>query len=395
MTLEEQYRLSCYQDLTELGGHHNVHLVKHNLTDEIYTKKILRRFSFDVYLQLQNAEISGVPQIHEMIPDGDSLILIEDYIHGQTLEQMLKQKGTLSEDEVVAILLPLCDTLGKLHRLNPPVVHRDLKLSNIIRTESGAIYIVDFDTARNYEPGREQDTELLGTKEYASPEQYGFGQSDARSDIYALGVIINRLLTGEYPKHRLCEGMLQPVVTRCTRMDPEARFQSVEELIAVMKALFQRRRILDSSNHSANLVNTKTSRTKIRPKPTRTEKRKQRKEKLSPYRFPGFRTDNFALNALAMMGYFFLFVMSMFTVTLDEQKSMALAIFLFIYERLALFGTLLSVVLYNFNYLNIRTKLFQGREFPLPIRFLLQAIVTAGIIFTGFLIMLWPEWYLT
>lgn len=101
------------------------------------------------------------------------------------------------------------------------------------------------------------------------------------------------------------------------------------------------------------------------------------------------------MNSLAMMGYFFLFVMSMFTVTLDEQKSMALAIFLFIYERLALFGTLLSVILYNFNYLNIRTKLFQGREFPLPIRFLLQAIVTAGIIFTGFLIMLWPEWYLT
>lgn len=391
MTLEEQYRLSCYQDLTELGGHHNVHLVKHNLTGEIYTKKILRRFSFDVYFQLQNAQISGIPQIHEMIPDGDSLILIEDYIHGQTLEQLLKQKGTLSHEEVFAILLPLCDTLGKLHRLNPPVVHRDLKLSNIIRTDSGSIYIVDFDTARNYEPGLEQDTELLGTKEYASPEQYGFGQSDARSDIYALGVIINRLLTGEYPKHQLCEGTMQPIVSRCTRMDPEARFQSVDELIAVVKTLFQRRRILDSANRQG----TPTSETKVRRKPTRSEKRNQRKEKRSPYRLPGFRTDNFALNALAMMGYFFLFVLSMFTVTLDEQKSMALTIFLFLYERLALFGTLLSVVLYNFDYMNIRTKLFQGRDFPFPARLLLQAIVTVGIVVTGFFIMFCPEWYLT
>lgn len=388
MTLEEEYRLSCYQDLTELGGHHNVHLVKHNLTDEIYTKKILRRFSFDVYLQLQNAQLPGVPQIREMVLNGDSLILIEDYIHGPTLEQLLKQKGTFSEEEACDILLALCAILDKLHRLNPPVVHRDLKLSNIIRTESGSIYIVDFDTARNYEPGQEQDTELLGTKEYAAPEQYGFGQSDARSDIYALGVILNRLLTGEYPKHRLCEGTLQPVVARCIRMDPDARFQSVEELAAVTKTLFQRKKIFDSTNHRQKPA----SRKNIRQNPSRSEKRTPRKEKPNPHRFPGFRTNNFAVNSLAMMGYLFLFVVSMITLPVSEQKTVFLTVFWAIYERIAFFLTLLAVILYNFDYMNIRTKLFQGRDFPLPVRVLLQAFITTAIIMVGFLLLFLPDW---
>lgn len=388
MTLEEEYRLSCYQDLTELGGHHNVHLVKHNLTDEIYTKKILRRFSFDVYLQLQNAQIPGVPQIREMILEVDSLILIEDYIHGLTLDQLLKQQGPLSEKEALDILLSLCAILEKLHRLDPQVVHRDLKLSNIIRTESGSIYIVDFDTARNYEPGQEQDTELLGTKEYAAPEQYGFGQSDARSDIYALGVILNRLLTGAYPKHQLCEGTLQPIVARCIRMDPDARFQSVEELAAVTKTLFQRKKNFSSANRRKELPSRKS----IRQKPSHTEKHIQRKEKMNPYRVPGFRTNNFAVNSFAMMGYLFLFVASMITLPVSEQKTVFLTVFWTVYERISFFLTLLAVILYNFDYMNIRTKLFQGRDFPLPVRVLLQAFITTAIIMIGFLIVFLPEW---
>lgn len=79
-------------------------------------------------------------------------------------------------------------------------------------TSENLVYIVDFDTARYYESGQEQDTELLGTKEYAPPEQYGFGQSDARSDIYALGIIFNRLLTGEYPKHQLADDRYRSII---------------------------------------------------------------------------------------------------------------------------------------------------------------------------------------
>ena len=113
-----------------------------------------------------------------------------------------EEQTTLVYSDALAIMRKLCDVLKSLHALTPPIIHRDLKLSNIILTSENLVYIVDFDTARYYESGQEQDTELLGTKEYAPPEQYGFGQSDARSDIYALGIIFNRLLTGEYPKHK-------------------------------------------------------------------------------------------------------------------------------------------------------------------------------------------------
>ena len=86
MTLEEQYRLSCYEELTTLGDHNHIYLVKHKLSGEIFVKKVLTRFSFNVYKQLMDLQLSGIPTIYDMILDDDSLILIEEYIHGQTLE---------------------------------------------------------------------------------------------------------------------------------------------------------------------------------------------------------------------------------------------------------------------------------------------------------------------
>lgn len=212
MTLEEEYRLSCYEELTTLGNHNHIYLIKHKLSGEIFVKKVLSRFSLNVYKQLRDLQISGIPKIHDLILENDSLILIEDYIHGQTLEQLLEEQTTLVYSDALAIMRRLCDILKSLHALTPPIIHRDLKLSNIILTSENLVYIVDFDTARYYESGQEQDTELLGTKEYAPPEQYGFGQSDARSDIYALGIIFNRLLTGEYPKHQLADDRYRSII---------------------------------------------------------------------------------------------------------------------------------------------------------------------------------------
>lgn len=117
----------------------------------------------------------GIPKIHDLILENDSLILIEDYIHGQTLEQLLEEQTTLVYSDALAIMHKLCDVLKSLHTLTPPIIHRDLKLSNIILTSENLVYIVDFDTARYYESGQEQDTELLGTKEYALQNSMDLG----------------------------------------------------------------------------------------------------------------------------------------------------------------------------------------------------------------------------
>ena len=136
MTLEEEYRLSCYEELTTLGNHNHIYLVKHKLSGEIFVKKVLSRFSLDVYKQLRDLQIPGIPIIHDLILENDSLILIEDYIHGQTLEQLLEEQTTLVYSDALAIMRKLCDVLKSLHALTPPIIHRDLKLSNIILTSN-------------------------------------------------------------------------------------------------------------------------------------------------------------------------------------------------------------------------------------------------------------------
>ena len=128
MTLEEEYRLSCYEELTTLGNHNHIYLIKHKLSGEIFVKKVLSRFSLNVYKQLRDLQISGIPKIHDLILENDSLILIEDYIHGQTLEQLLEEQTTLVYSDALAIMRRLCDIFKSLHALPPRSYLPDLKL---------------------------------------------------------------------------------------------------------------------------------------------------------------------------------------------------------------------------------------------------------------------------
>lgn len=308
MTLEEEYRLSCYEELTTLGNHNHIYLVKHKLSGEIFVKKVLSRFSLDVYKQLRDLQIPGIPIIHDLILENNSLILIEDYIHGQTLEQLLEEQTTLVYSDALAIMRKLCDVLKSLHTLTPPIIHRDLKLSNIILTSENLVYIVDFDTARYYESGQEQDTELLGTKEYAPPEQYGFGQSDARSDIYALGIIFNRLLTG---------------------------FQTVEELKTALH-----------DNISSDIGKPGFTLSSIHSD------------------IPGFRTGKLWKMILAFFGYLSFLYCSMTSDFTNAKTGLPLTGLQLWHERFFVFLMLLSLIFYNFNYKNIRTRSFLGHSLP-------------------------------
>lgn len=117
----------------------------------------------------------------------------------------------------------ICECLRPFHKRN--VVHRDIKPSNIILAKNYEVKLIDFGIARVTRPTEEPDTEFLGTKGYAPPEQYGFGQTDAKSDIYSLGITIRRMLGEDY------HGRLTPVLQKCTALDPEGRYSSVDELL--------------------------------------------------------------------------------------------------------------------------------------------------------------------
>src|SRR5215472_6963537 len=124
-----------------------------------------------------------------------------DFIEGQTLEEMLQQRGTpgLPVAKVLRMADELCDVLDYLHRQQPPIIYRDLKPSNVMVTPTGHLVLIDFGIARLFKPGQAHDTVAFGSPGYAAPEQHGHTQTTAQSDLFSLGVLLHQLLTGSDP----------------------------------------------------------------------------------------------------------------------------------------------------------------------------------------------------
>lgn len=220
VTLENELALSRYRDVADVSAVHGVRLVRHVDTGAFYVLKTLDVYEKSVYEIIMREHLQGVPAIHELIEDDGRLYVIEEYVSGQTLRQRL-EKGTLSENEAAPIIAKLCDILSPFHKAG--IVHRDIKPENIM-LNSGGVTLLDFNAAREIKPGAQRDTTLIGTQGYAAPEQYGFAQTSPAADIYALGVTLHEML-GEK-----ANGNLQRVAARCTRMDPERRYVTVEAL---------------------------------------------------------------------------------------------------------------------------------------------------------------------
>ena len=229
MTIEERYKLSCYEELVQFDEDKFIWLVRNNETGILYVKKKIHLYNKSVYRQLQESNIANVPEIMLCVEEDDQLIVIEEYIHGVSLEYMMEREGVFSEVRVVQILYELCDILSTLHLRYPPIIHRDIKPSNIMISNDGVVKLIDFNAAKEFNHGQKEDTRLMGTRKFAAPEQYGFGQSDERTDIYALGVTMYYLLTGEFPESQTYHGKLLPVIQKCIHMDKEKRYQTVDE----------------------------------------------------------------------------------------------------------------------------------------------------------------------
>jgi len=143
----------------------------------------------------------NLPRIYEHFADAEHWYLVMDFIEGETLEACLSRTtgGHLTVEEVLAIGIQLCSVLWYLHIQKPPIIFRDVKPANVMRTGSGHVYLIDFGIARRFWPGQRRDTTVLGSPGYAPPEQYGRAQTTVRSDIYSLGATLHCLLTGTDP----------------------------------------------------------------------------------------------------------------------------------------------------------------------------------------------------
>ena len=223
-------KLSFYKEIASLDKAHNICLVQHVETSRSFVKKTLSIYNKDVYAQLKAHPVIGIPKIFDIFEENDKLIIIEEYVSGITLEKLLSENGSLPEATVREYAIKLCDILTGLHSLNPPVVHRDIKPSNIILADDDRLVLVDLNGAKQTAPGQTKDTVLIGTSGYAAPEQYGFGASNIQTDLYAVGVLMSYLLTGNLEMIDQCPKCLKAIIKKCTQLDPHKRYSSAQQL---------------------------------------------------------------------------------------------------------------------------------------------------------------------
>jgi serine/threonine protein kinase, bacterial len=197
---------------------------------------------------LQEAEMLAglshphLPRVTDHFEQDGKAYLVMEFVPGETLLSFLQREGLPQpQARVFEWMSQLCDALAYLHTQSPPIIFRDLKPANIMLTPGGQIKLVDFGIARLFKPGQAKDTQAFGTVGYSAPEQYGRGQTDARSDVYALGVLIYQLLTGYDPTatpFRLppanqanpsVSAAIAAVLTRATHGEPDHRYSNVSE----------------------------------------------------------------------------------------------------------------------------------------------------------------------
>lgn len=190
---------------------------------------------------------TGLPKIIEHFAQDAGLYYVMEFIEGKSLEDMLSERlKPFNEQDILPWILQLLDILEYLHNHTPPIVYRDLKPSNIIITAGGKAKLIDFGIARVFKPDKLRDTQLMGTPGFSAPEQYGTGQTDARSDIYSLGATLYHLLSGRDPRefsfkfpplqqfNSSVSPSLSSAIARCLEKEPQNRFKSVSELRDLM-----------------------------------------------------------------------------------------------------------------------------------------------------------------
>lgn len=221
-------------------------------------KRYYEKDLISIYKQLEQIHHPNLPVIYKAVYYKGDTYVLEEYIDGKSLRELLMERIKESEEgvdyffteeEVVAIINQLCQALSMLHDQNPPLIHRDIKPENIMVKPDNSIKLIDFDIARVYQVEKDNDTRVMGTREYAAPEQFGYGQTSEKSDIYSIGVLMHELLTGSLSiKNGVAyEGKLKPIIETCIQIDPKRRYQTVKELQIDLKRALNGERITVSN----------------------------------------------------------------------------------------------------------------------------------------------------
>jgi len=200
-------------------------------------------------LFLQEAELlgklshPGLPIVADLFEYQGRPVMIMEFVPGQTLEHRIRDANApLLEQQVIGYGIQIARILHYLHTRTPPIIYHDLKPSNVMLTPEGVLKLIDFGVARTYKARKAKDTIAMGSAGYAPPEQYGKGQTDARSDVYALGATLLHLLTNlpPIPLQTPAKGSIrklnpsvdartEEVIIKAMNLEPSRRFSSALE----------------------------------------------------------------------------------------------------------------------------------------------------------------------
>lgn len=221
----ENFKLWDTTDIKSLGE--GTMLVRNNNSGRLLIRKTMELPMLALHRKLMTLDCEQLVRIFDVCEIDGQCVALEEYIQGKTLEEIVRT-GCISPETAAGYMIELCKGLQLLHANG--IIHRDIKPANIMILFDGRLKIIDFDISRFSSADASHDTTILGTAGFAAPEQFGFTQTDNKSDIYAAGVLFAFMMTGQLPDRRAITGPYAKIIQKCTMLDPKDRYSSVQAL---------------------------------------------------------------------------------------------------------------------------------------------------------------------
>ncbi len=341
-----EYIKKTFSYVRNLNEANTVWVAKNKVDQLDYVMRLVSMESEPLFRELNRRPPMGIPQVFELLhvhTGGTSyLLVVEEYVRAETLTAYIEKKK-LSEEKLIALSAGLADILSALHKKHPPIIHRDIKPDNILVAQNGLPFLIDFGIARSYTGAKERDTTIMGTEGFAAPEQFGFAESDARTDIYGLGATVR------YVKEagKVSSSKLTSFINQCTSIDPEKRFQTMEEAADFLRG----------------------------------KKRSVAEKTLQ--KLPGFRQGIPGHMITAVCGYFFIFYLCLrfnFSESTDGTTHTVGELWTY---RIVLLFTMLSMVFVNCNYNGIRDNILHFREKSPGMKVVYIILINGMLMFAG------------
>ncbi|QIK70439.1 serine/threonine protein kinase [Erysipelothrix sp. HDW6C] len=208
----------------------NVDLVYSHEHDRLCVRKRIHKSNVDnaSLAVLKTLNHPHVAKIYDYYEVEDATIFIIEYIQGQNLLDYIRTTRA-TDAEIANLMVQLLDAVAYLHQHTHPIIHRDIKPDNILVDESGHVTLIDLQSFRIFEHGKGQDTVYVGTIGYAAPEQFGYRQTDVRTDIYSIGMTLKTIVTDQEPSDQNLPIMspFKNIILKATAFDPQDRYTSV------------------------------------------------------------------------------------------------------------------------------------------------------------------------